>query len=337
MKPANKLPPVAQVSVAPTNLYTPANLGLLWQSFIAFKQQLEQLTAGCLAPGAIPVISNRIATNLPLGYNWILPFAYGFSSDSRYVDLYPGMTLIVDYGSYQYLGPATVAAGKRNAYAGVGTSRFRLRRRSDGTVGFNAFMDVARSFGVTFASPNQVAGLCDLEAAGATANYVRLIYPSSMSNTTDTSSLPSATQNPVLLFASSIVNLEKATGNYVTNGDPGSEGTVVFFSGRAAIYPEINITLNGVATPIPIGTTLADVAATQLNLSIIDNWGSAAGAAVSMARWSQNMTNQNNPPFNVLTSVPLTIQGSISSSTGLSQWDMPLLAGDSVQWTTSLT
>jgi hypothetical protein len=247
------------------------------------------------------------------------------------------MTLVVDYGSYQYLGAQTTAAGQRNAYAGVGTTRYRLRRRTDGTVGFNAFTDSMRSFTVTFATPNQVAGLWDLEAAGATANYVRLIYPATLQNTITTSPTPTAAQNPVLLFASSIANLETATGNYVDSGDPGSAGTVVFFSGRAAIYPEIVVTLNGVLTPVPLGTTLADLVAAELNLSVFDNWGSGTGPTLTMARWSQSGKQVSPPPSLQLYGVPLNFSGRISPTTGLSQWDLPLLAGDTIQWILSLS
>jgi hypothetical protein len=331
VQPPNKGPLVAQVTVVPTNLYTPANVGSLWQSFIAFKQQLEQLPAGCLAPDSLAYIFNQISLSLPLAYNWILPFTYGLSSDGRYVDLNPGMTLVVDYGSYQYLGVGTSPPGKRNAYAGAGTTRYRVRRRSDGTIGFNAFNDATRSFTVDTIQPNQIAGLWDLEAAGATANYVRLIYPASLQNTTDTSNLPNAAQNPVLLYASSIENLETATSNYVSGGDPGNTGTVAFFSGRAAIYPEIVVNVNGFPTPVPIGTTLTDVVADQLNLSKFDNWGSLP---LTLTRWAQTMTNSQSTPPYAPAQVPLNMSGTLSP-TGVSQWDLPLVAGDSIRWVPS--
>jgi len=326
--------PFALVKVQPTNLYTPANVGTLWKNFIAFKQLLAALPAGCLAPNGVSIFVNRIAIGLPLGFQWILPFTYGFSPDNRYVDLYPGMNLVVDFGSYQYLGAGTSSPGQRNAYAGAGTTRFRLRRRSDGRIGFNAFTDSIGGLQLSFESPIQIAGLWDLEASGASGRYARLIYPANLQNTVTTSPPPTAAQNPVLLFAKNLADLETGTSNYVSGGDNLGVGTLVFFSGRAALYPEIVVTVNGVLTPVPLGTTLADVVATQLNLSITEDWGSKKGAVVSMSRWSQNDFVGNNPaPYN-LTPVLLDISagGAISPTTGLSQWDLPLVAGDSVQW-----
>ena len=326
--------PYAMVAVQPTNLYTPANIATLWQNFIAFKQLVEALPAGCLVPNGLFLLTNRIAIGLPLGFNWILPFIYGFSPDNRYVDLYPGMNLVVDYGSYQYLGAGTSSPGQRNAYAGVGTTRFRLRRRPDGRIGFNAFTDSIGALQVAFDTPNQVAGLWDLEASGASGPHARLIYPATLQNTVTTSPTPTAAQNPVLLFADSLADLETGTSNYVSGGDNQGVGSLVFFSGRAALYPEIVVTVNGVLTPVPFGTTLADVVATQLNLSITEDWGAKKGAVVSMSRWSQNAFVGANPaPYN-LTPVLLDIPagGTISPTTGLSPWDLPLVAGDSVQW-----
>jgi hypothetical protein len=325
---------VAQITVAPTNLFTPANAGLFFASFNYFQQQLAALPAGTLAPNGVPVLANRIATSLPLNYTQILPLTYGLVPEKRYIDLAPGMNLVVDFGSYQYLSAPTVPIGALNAYAGVGTTRFRLRRRLDGTIGFNAFADLLRSWTITFNNPNQVAGLCDLEAAGATANFVRLVYPAQMQNTNQINTTkPSANLNPVLLFASSLANMEQATTNFFQSYSPGSAGQMVFFSGRAAIYPEIVISLNGVLTPVPLGTTVADLVNTALNISLFDVWNTQAGSGptLQMARWayvSSTSSYQLTPfSFNPTTSV--------SATTGLTQWDVPVVAGDDVHWVIS--
>ena len=59
-----------------------------------------------------------------------------------------------------------------------------------------------------------------------------------------------------------------------------------------------------------------------------------------MARWTQPNPTQIpklgiQPPYS-LSSISLLFPGVISATTGLSQWDLPLVAGDSVQWLTSL-
>lgn len=324
----------AQITVAPKNLFTPANADLFLAAFNYFQQQLAALPAGTFAPNGIPVLANRIVTSLPLNYTQVLPLTYGLVPDKRYIDLAPGMNLVVDYGSYQYLGAPSVAQGALNAYAGVGTTRFRLRRRVDGTIGFNAFTDLLRSWTIQFNTPNQVAGLSDLEAAGATANFVRLVYPAQMQNTNQINTTkPSANLNPVLLFASSLANMEQATTNFFKSYSPGSAGQMVFFSGRAAIYPEIVISLNGVLTPVPLGATVADLVNTALNISVFDVWNTQAGSGptLQVARWayvSSASAYQLNPVvFNPTTSV--------SSTTGLTQWDFPVVAGDDVHWVLS--
>jgi hypothetical protein len=330
---------VAQITVATTNLFTPANAGLFFASFNYFQQQLAALPAGTLAPNGIAVLANRIVTCLPLNYTQILPLTYGLVPNSRYVDLAPGMNLVVDYSSFLYLSAPSVSIGALNAFSGAGSVRFRLRRRADGTIGFNAFTDMLRSWTIKFNTPNQVAGLSDLEAAGATANFVRLVYPAQMQNTNQiTVTQPSANLNPVLLFASSLANMEQATKNFLQSSSPGAAGQMVFFSGRAAIYPEIVVSLNGSPTPVPLGTTLADLVNTMLVMSPFDTWNSSfgAGPTVQMARWAQN-TTISTPGSYQLFAFTFNSTTSVSSSTGLTQWDIPLVAGDDVRWVVSLS
>lgn len=330
---------VAQITVATTNLFTPANAALFFASFNYFQQQLAALPANTFAPNGVAVLANRIVTCLPLNYTQILPLTYGLVPNSRYVDLTPGMNLVVDYSSFQYLSAPSVAIGALNAYAGVGSVRYRLRRRTDGSIGFNAFTDLLRSWTIKFNTPNQIAGLSDLEAAGATANFVRLVYPAQMQNTNQiTTTQPSANLNPVLLFANSLANMELATTNFFKNFSPGSAGQMAFFSGRAAIYPEIVVTINGVLTPVPLGTTLADVVNTALELSPFDTWNTSVGAGptIQMARWAQN-TQISTAGSYQLFAFGFNGTTSVSATTGLTQWDIPLVAGDNVQWVLSLT
>ena len=323
----------AIVDVSPLHLYTPSDISLLWKSFVAFNEQVEQLGTTCLLSRSAPVLANRIAQALPLRYDYVLQFTHNLNAQDRYVDLYPGMSLSVEYGAYQYLAAPTVAAGARNAYTGTGATRLFLRRRTDGTLGFNAFNDSLRSTSIQFAVPNQIGGLWDLEAAGASARYVRLVYPPQLDNVTVTVPAPAAARNPVLLFATTLANMRQATTNYLNNGDPGSAGRVAFFSGRVALYPEISVFINGSPAQVPLGTTLADLIASRFTVSISEVTSASFG--VALWRWAEPSLQDpstGSPYTYRQIQVSFERSTSVSPTTGLTQWDIPLLSGDVIRF-----
>ena len=322
----------AVVTVSADHIYPPADSNGLWGSFNKFRQALEGLPPACLVPGGAAIIANRIAQALPLSYPGTSLFAYGLNTSSRYVDLLPGMSLRVDYGTYQYINPPSVAGGKRNAYTGTGSARFQIRRRVDGLIGFNAFTDALSSFQMTMSSPTQISGLLDLEARGNNMAYCRLIYPPQIDDVVTIATAPSASRNVTLILANTLANLETATGNYIKNGSCGGVGQCLFFSGRCAAYPEITVQLNGSPMIVPLGTTLKDIIGTVMTVSTDEILNGSF--QILLWRWAQPSLLDSDQGWNVgytLTPVHFESTMTVNSATGLTQWDLPLAMGDYIQ------
>ena len=322
----------AVVTVSPDHIYPPVDNNGLWDSFIAFRQMLEGLPSACLVPGGAGIIANRIAQALPLSYPGTSLFAYGLESASRYVDLLPGMSLRVDYGNYQYINPSSVVGGNRNAYTGTGSTRFQIRRRADGFIGFNAFTDALSSFQMTMGNPTQISGLLDLEARGNNMAYCRLIYPPQIDNVVTIKTAPDGSRNVTLIMAKTLSDLETATKNYMDGGSCGGVGQCLFFSGRCAAYPEINVLLNGAPMTVPLGTTLKDIIATVMTVSIDEIL--SGSFQLLIWRWAQPSLLDSDQGWNVgytLTTVQFESATTVNSTTGLTQWDLPLAMGDYIQ------
>lgn len=322
----------AAVSVSPDHIYPPADNNGLWDSFIAFRQMLEGLPSACFVSGGASIIANRIAQALPLSYPGTSKFAYGLNSASRYVDLVPGMSLRVDYGTYQYINPSTVVGGNRNAYTGAGSGRLQIRRRADGFIGFNAFTDALSSFQMVMANPTQISGLLDLEARGNNMAYCRLIYPPQIDNVVTIKTAPEASRNATLILAKTLSDLETATKNYIKDGSCGGVGQCLFFSGRCAAYPEITVMLNGSPVIVPLGTTLKDMISTVMTVSIDEVLNGSF--QLLLWRWAQPSLLDSDQGWNVgytLTTVQFESATTVNSANGLTQWDLPLAIGDYIQ------
>ena len=322
----------AVVNVSPDHIYPPLDSNGLWDSFNKFRQALEGLPPTCLVSGGAAIIANRIAQALPLSYAGTSLFAYGLDTASRCVDLLPGMSLRVDYGTYQYINPSTVVGGNRNAYTGTGSTRFQIRRRADGFIGFNAFTDSLSSFQMVMGNPPQISGLLDLEARGNNMAYCRLIYPPQIDNVVTTKTAPDVGRNVTLIMADTLAHLETATTNYIEGGSCGGVGQCLFFSGRCAAYPEITVMLNGSPVIVPLGTTLKDVIASVMTVSIDEVLNGSF--QLLLWRWAQPSLLDSDQGWNVgytLTAVQFESTTTVNATTGLTQWDLPLAMGDYIQ------
>jgi hypothetical protein len=320
----------AVVTVRADHIYPPVDG--LWDSFNKFRQLLEGLPAACLVPGGAGIIANRIAQALPLSYPETSLFAYGLNSASRYVDLLPGMSLRVDYGTYQFMNPSGQPGGNRNAYTGAGSTRFQIRRRADGLIGFNAFTDTLSSFQMVMGNPPQISGLLDLEARGNNMAYCRLIYPPQVDNVVTIKTAPDASRNVTLITADTLADLDTATKNYIKDGSCDGVGQCLFFSGRCAAYPEITVLLNGSPVIVPLGTTLKDMISTVTTVSIDEVLNGSF--QLLFWRWAQPSLLDSDQGWNVgytLTTVQFESTTTVNSATGLTQWDLPLAMGDYIQ------
>ena len=325
----------AQITVAPDLLFSckPADRQSLLAAFLTFREAFDGLEGTqCLLPQAGRVLAQRVAQALPLSFDETLLFTYRLDPAVRCVDLSPGMRVRVDRGTYQYVAPPSFSGGSRNAYAGSGSISFDLRVRADGSLGFNALID--RFQGISLdTSPVQIAGLLDLEAAGSTLRYGRLIYPPQLQAVTTIDKAPDISQNAALIFAGNYADLETATANYQQSGSTGGVGNAYFFSGRDAVWCEIPIYVNGERSYVPIGTTLRDLLATTFVVSSLDIPNSTL--AVQLSRWVQPSLIDPNTGAQVLYAAVSVDFGStpVLTTAGTTQWDLPLEAGDVITWT----
>jgi hypothetical protein len=324
----------AQVSVPPTNVYVATHAALL-ASFLVFRRQLEQLEAGgCVAAGAASVVASRVASALPLRYDELLAFQYGFNAASRYVDLWPGMELVLDCGAFQYVAPPSQPGGNRNAYAGGGQARYRVHRRSDGTLGFDSFLDAIAGLQIATPTPPQSAGLLDLAAAGVPQNYFRLIYPPQLGNAVAVAGAPSAAANATLLGAAKLSDLDDATTQYLQSGSIAGPATCAFFSGRVAAVPQLTVLARGAQTPVPLCTTARELLARAFMLPF-GEFNQHSSLQLQMWRWAQpSLADPNVLPVTDYNALPIGFEptSSVSPSTGLTQWDLPLVMGDLFGW-----
>ncbi|HTJ26266.1 MAG TPA: hypothetical protein VMA36_08875 [Candidatus Limnocylindria bacterium] len=324
----------ANVSVASTHLYSMTGREKLYDAFVAFSADLVSLEAsGCLTAGGARVLAARVAQALPLTFAETLQFTYGLRSDLRWLDLSPGMTLRVGYGDYAYVAPATQPGGKRNAYAGSGSALLAVRRRADATLGFDAFLDALARLQIPGAG-QQIAGVLDLEAQGASGAYGRVIYPPQVDDVTYIASPPDPQRNVALVFADSPADLATATESFLANGNTGGVGSAVFFTGRAAVTPLVTVYVNGQGLQVALGTTLGDLIATTLTITPSETYA-AVPRPFGLSRWVQpSLFNLNFGPNGFgSTSFAFSSSTTISPTTHLSQWDVPLFAGDVVTMT----
>ncbi|MBV8581884.1 MAG: hypothetical protein JOZ86_14780 [Candidatus Eremiobacteraeota bacterium] len=325
----------ALVTVAATNLYSMSGRGKLYDAFVAFSAALLPLeTNGCLTIGGARVLAARVAQALPLTFAETLQFTYGVRSDLRWVDLAPGMMLRVAYGDYAYVAPPTQSGGPRNAYNGGGSAVLTVRRRPDASLGFDAFVDALAPLQVTNAG-QQIAGVLDLESQGASGAYGRLIYPPQVDNVTYIASPPDPLRNVAFVFANTPADLATATTNFLKNGTTGGVGSSVFFTGRAAVTPVITVYVNGQSLQVALGTTLADLLATTFTITPSETY-TAVPKPFGLFRWVQpSLANVSfgQPNTYSSTSFAFNQTSDISPTTHLSQWDVPLFAGDVITLT----
>jgi hypothetical protein len=335
---------VAQVSVATANLCSddPAARAKLRTSFAAFRQSLEALEIKdqCLIPGGAALLAGQLVGSLPLSFNELLYYYYGFTSDRRYVDLRPGMRLLVEAGAYQFVAPAGVPGSELNAFVSQSVSAYDVVRDASQRLTFSPYIRGMQPFQITQAGA-QVANRIDLAQAIAARRYYRCIYPASFPAA---NSIPAATpptaQNVTLLGADTLADLEAATTAY-TKGQPmpSAQPPIIcrYFTGRASVVPQIRVNVQGTPTYVPLGTTLRTIIdryavlakddiyafASRISNNILSRYSIPSLSGAPSRDFSANPVQfTQNTPY-----VPVP-----GSKQLLTQWDLPLVIGDVITW-----
>jgi hypothetical protein len=306
-----------------------------------FMQELENV-AGGLMPGAVPYIRQAISRGLPLTFSETLYYAYGYNPANRYVDLQAGMRVRIDYEMYQFVGPG----GKEpllNGFVGNSTTYYQMDEYLNGLtqssqvqeLGVNSFLsplplDVQASNG-------GAGGMIDFYVNGFRQPYFRIFYPSSFSNT-DQPGWVGTSKNIAFVAADSYTDMEAATQQFI-NGQPFPDQVKSgYFRGRAAIVPEISVSLNGVYVFVPIGTTLRQLLTRQTIVplrAVVSGQSTLRTGSLTMARSVENVINM---PEEIATTYRLDRNNTIlfdykdliTYSNGNDYYDMPLLNGDRI-------
>ncbi len=329
----------AHVTVDAEQTFTDSDQDLdkFYQHYVAFKSNLFTLeTQQEVANGAAPIIAERIASAIPLRYDRVLLFHYGYDAARRCVDLHPGIRLNIHHGAYQYIGPRV--GSERNGYVGNGTEVIYVHRRKDGMLCFDVFTEGLAQLDMIIPDPPQIGGRLDLSIAGIGKAFMRLIYPPQIDNITALAQAPAARRNATILGADTLDLLEKATEDYVKNGSlsGASAGAVaLFFSGRASIVPEISYMNRSQRIWVPLGSTLRDILRQQFSLTDLELQQLRRSVLkLNMQRWAQTSLQNPDSGTSIYNSIMVGFdeKTTISETTGLTQWCLPILKGDDIKW-----
>lgn len=231
----------------------------------AYRVFLGKLDNDHLDPSEIQLIKTRIAEIIPMTFDELLFYYYGFvqAKDYAYIDLQPGMRLRVDYQNYQFVAPSDQTAS--NGFVGSGTSFYQIQSYmypantgAEYRLGFDSFLARVQLLVNSSATDHAegVGGMVDLLDPAYRRNYYRLFYPNQLSNTAGHNG---AERVVVLIGADNLNEMKTATDNYLSNNGelPNTNGAIGFyFRGRATVIPEISIFVNEQPIHVPVGTTV---------------------------------------------------------------------------------
>lgn len=229
----------------------------------AYLDFLSRLEGNEITPDKIQLIKTRLAEVIPMTFDELLFYHYGFNQVQGYIDLQAGMRLRVDYQNYQFVAPSDQTAS--NGFVGSGGSFYQLHSYinpanagAEYRLGFNGFLARVQLLvnNNTTNYAEGVSGMVDLLDPTYRRPYYRLFYPNQLSNTAGHNGAERAV---VLIGADTLTEMKTATDNYLNNNGelPNTDGAIGFyFRGRATVIPEISIFVNEQPIQVPVGTTV---------------------------------------------------------------------------------
>jgi hypothetical protein len=322
--------------------------GKLQANFAALATALDgmEYTAKSLVPGATLLLLRRVAEMLPapllesLFYYYRLSSGLGTAYACPYVDLVPGMRLVVQPEGSQFTAPGAVPQNGPVAGAPLALD-LHARTSPDGfrRLAFDGFLGTIASPQVpatplSATAPQVVAGgVLDLQGSGTARRWYRLLYPTS---------LPSANSagdgklldSIALVGADSRTDIDAATASYQSGQPATASGNVPLLywvlRGRAAVIPQISVFVNQATQWLPLGTTVRDVVE-SLVLSNPYAWdaGQNTGRQLSLYR---PMTPSGSPlPQPAQQAVMFNVAQATLSDPRV--YDLPLVQGDAMSVT----
>lgn len=309
-----------------------ASLASNFQDLLTWFEATVELP-GLVVPGSTGRIARGVIDWLPMYFDEVLAYRYSMSTGlaagtNAYVDLLPGMRLLLETSVSQFLSPSA----PQNGY--VSTSAVPINIGSvpgpDGRrlLTCDPFLGTINAPAVTGnPGPAMVAGgIVDLQAPGLARAHWRLFYPTSMTGPNQPGNLQ-LPGNVGLMTSDTLSQLIAATAKYptmVSDGGPGGKPAPTLyylFLGRAIAIPQIPIwlTANGQTSVeyVSLGSTIANVVERYTDLPL-----GAPSNVVNVMR-------------NVYGASPTSIRYTLASlpATPLGVYDLPLLAGDGLTLT----
>ncbi|NJP11952.1 MAG: hypothetical protein HC866_22820 [Leptolyngbyaceae cyanobacterium RU_5_1] len=249
---------------------TTRDLQAAYQSFLV-ELAKQEAVPGKLLPGAIDAVKRGIAERVPMAFDQVLYYHYGFVLDPargrQYLDLQAGMRLRVDFQNYQFVLPTDRTPNRptTGGFVGSGTTYYQITSylfpvnaqppQYQYLLGFDPFVSKIQTTVPT--DPLQggaSGGIVDWLQSGYRRPYYRLFYPTQFADQAN----PKGPERAIAIIgASSLSDLETATKQYIENGSlPSSDQFVSFyFRGRVVVIPEITVFVQDQPTAVPVGTT----------------------------------------------------------------------------------
>lgn len=350
---------LAKVTVDPSVVYSDDATKRIQMAndFTVFRTQVEALEVtssaaaqGGLIRGGASLLLNRVATNMPLRFDEILTYLYGFNASLQYVDVLPGMTLRAEWAGYQFCnGPGGLGAGL-NGFVNSGTSRFHVTRRPDYTLSLDAFLAQFSVPGYSLTPPSTsppppcplfAAGLIDLNVSVNARRHLRIFFPKTIVDSSNIDNSGTSSQmSSRLIGADTYADIEAATEDIVAGNfgcgvaSPGNQPIVsIVFTGRVAVIPEISFFFDGVTTTVPLGTTLRNVLNRVADPAPDQFFNSQSSTMyVKMSRWTQNGGPPTQAGSNNYAQVDISFNQPPASIGPLGDcFDVPLVKGDNVR------
>lgn len=323
--------------------------------FSKFRNDLSVLEAnGNLIKGGAETVYERVVRSLPLRLDDILHYSFGLNTELptdedmsrfRYIDLKPGMKLRVEYESYNYTAPRGFEGSHLNSFRTDGVALYDITRDREGRISFDTFSDILKPY-TTPQNGNTVDihGLADLAEQRNKRKYGRIIFPVQFMKNDNVSQGQDVDRNITVALSDTIEELEALTEKYVgTNEIPTETETttavILHFGRRVHVTPLIAIKVQGKTEYLPVGTTIRNVVERVLNLPSVEiNNENLSTVSVELKRWTQPSIWK--PGYNLVPSTSIYEQtviefnapGKTFETTGMDQWDMPLLRGDELNW-----
>ncbi|MGH3687535.1 MAG: hypothetical protein ACRDRE_03735 [Pseudonocardiaceae bacterium] len=315
-------------------------------NFVAVIETLDELEyplqdkPRILAPSSTQIIMRRIAESLAAPLADTAYFLSGFNTGINstqacpYIDLLPGMQVLVQPEINQFLGPGSPA--NRPISAGAFTFPVCGTGRADGTrlIGFDPFLaaispPTISNKPVSKSQPQiAIGGLIDLQAAGVLRRWWRLHYPTKLPPAHESGDIQLG-NSITLIGADSRVDLEAATESFQNGHAAASTKFPLWygvFRGRPTVIPQVQIMIDRVKKFVSSGTTIRSIVE-DIVLSNVFAWdlGSDLNQRFDMSR----MFTESGKPLPESKEVTFKLDRA-ATHTDPEVYDLPIAFGDVV-------